>query len=169
MLDYRIHERRRRAVLARVSEISLREARQRAGSELSRIRAGESDPLTRRQEAREAPTVNDGLDRFFGEYAPARIATERLTERTARDYRGQADRHLCPSLGKRLPTTTTGSTPKRGIPIDGRDYEDDEASGRRHCCRLELDPFTTEATGTGGVGSDGPAPRLPGDGGRARE
>ena len=66
VLDYRIHGRRRRGVLARVSEISLREARCRAGAELARIRAGESNPLTRRQEAREAPTVNDGIDRFFG-------------------------------------------------------------------------------------------------------
>ena len=101
VLDYRMHERRRRPVLARVSEISLREARQRASAELARIRAGESDPLTRRQEAREAPTVNDGIDRFFGEYAPARIATERLTERTAREYRWQADRHIRPAIGKR--------------------------------------------------------------------
>lgn len=81
VLDYRIHGRRRRGVLARVSDVSLREARQRAGVELARIRAGESDPLTRRQEAREAPTVNDGIDRFFGEYAPARIATGRLRGR----------------------------------------------------------------------------------------
>ena len=101
VLDYRIHGRRRRGVLARVSEISLREARQRAGAELARIRAGESDPLTRRQEAREAPTVNGGIDRFFGEHAPARIATERLTERTVREYRWQADRHIRPAIGKR--------------------------------------------------------------------
>ena len=100
VLDYRIHGRRRRPVLARVGEVSLREARLRAVAELARIRAGESDLLTRRQEAREAPTVNDGLDRFFGEYAPTRIATERLTERTTREYRGQAERHVRPALGR---------------------------------------------------------------------
>ena len=100
VLDYRMHGRRRRAVLARVSEVSLREARLRAGAELARIRAGETDPLTRRQEARAAPTVNDGLDRFFGEYAPNRIATERLTERTTREYRWQAERHVRPALGR---------------------------------------------------------------------
>ena len=100
VLDYRMHGRRRRAVLARVSEVSLREARQRAGAELARIRAGESDPLTRRQEASAAPTVNDGLDRFFGEWAPTRIATERLTERTTREYRWQAERYVRPAIGR---------------------------------------------------------------------
>ena len=52
VLDYRAQGRRRRIVLARTSEISLNEARGRAGAELACIRAGESDPLTRRQEAR---------------------------------------------------------------------------------------------------------------------
>ena len=101
VLDYRAQGRRRRIVLARTSEISLNEARGRAGAELARIRAGESDPLTRRQEAREAPTVNDGLDRFFAEHVPARIATERMTERTAREYRWQAARHIRPAIGQR--------------------------------------------------------------------
>ena len=77
VLDYRAQGRRRRIALARTSEISLNEARKRAGAELARIRAGESDPATRRQESREAPIVNDGLDRFFAEHVRERASAQR--------------------------------------------------------------------------------------------
>ena len=60
ILNYRVDGRERRATLARCSEISLRDARDRAGRELTAIRNGEADPLERRREAREAPTVADG-------------------------------------------------------------------------------------------------------------
>ena len=91
----------RRVTLARAGEISLAEARQRAGRELAAIRDGDADPLQRRQDAREAPTVADGLDRFFTDYAPARVAKGRMTERTVREYRLQAAKYLRPALGDR--------------------------------------------------------------------
>ena len=101
VLFYRAAGRKRLATLARCSEISLREARERAGRELAAIREGESDPLERRRAAREAPTVDDALDRFFEEFAPARMEAGRLAERTVREYRAQADRYLRPALGTR--------------------------------------------------------------------
>ena len=101
ILNYRVNGHEHRATLARVGEIGLREARERAGAELVRIRAGEADPLTRRREARGAPTVNEGLERFFTEYAPARLEAGRLAPRTVHGYRHQADRYLRPALGRR--------------------------------------------------------------------
>ena len=101
ILNYRAAGRERRATLARASELSLKAARERAGAELVRIRDGEADPLERRREAREAPTVADGLARFFDEYVPDRIAAGRMTERTVREYRNQADQFLRPALGTR--------------------------------------------------------------------
>ena len=101
ILSYRTGGRKRLATLARASEISLKTARERAGADLVRIRDGEADPLERRREAREAPTVADGLARFFDEYVPDRIAAGRMTERTVREYRNQADQFLRPALGTR--------------------------------------------------------------------
>ena len=88
ILNYYAAGRERRATLARCSEIPVcvRLAK-RAGRELVAIRAGETDLLERRRESREAPTVNDLLDRFFDEYVPERIAASRMTKTTARKYR----------------------------------------------------------------------------------
>ena len=93
--------RKRQAILCRASEVSLKEVRQRAGAELVRIRGGETDPLERRREAMEAPTVDEGIDRFFGEYVPDRITTGRMTHTTATKYRNQADNYLRPAIGMR--------------------------------------------------------------------
>ena len=101
ILNYRAGGRERRATVARVPELSLRAARERAGSELAAIRAGETDPLERRRAVREAPTVADGLDRFFDEYAPERIRLGRLSPRTLQTYRNQAKLYIRPALGKR--------------------------------------------------------------------
>lgn len=90
---------RRRMTLARVGEMSLAEARERAGRELSAIRDGEADLKQRREAARAAPTVAEGLDRFFAEYAPARVAKGRMSERTVHEYRLQSDKYLRPALG----------------------------------------------------------------------
>ena len=68
--------------------------------ELMRIRAGESDPLARQREAKEAPTVNDALDRFFDDYAPNRVDIGRMSERTVAEYGKQARRYVRPALGK---------------------------------------------------------------------
>ena len=100
VLSYRVGRRKRLATLARCSEISLREARERAGAELVRIRDGEADPLRRREQAAQAPTVNDGLDRFFDEFAPERLRIGRMSPRTVSEYRAQADRSLRPAIGR---------------------------------------------------------------------
>lgn len=82
-----------------MSELSLRAARERAGRELAAIRAGEADPLERRREAREAPTVRVRLARFFDEWAPARRGIGRLTAGTVGEYRKHARRYVGPALG----------------------------------------------------------------------
>ena len=97
---YRSAGQKRLATLARVAEVSLREARDRAGRQLAAIRAGEADPLDRRR-ARVAPTVADGLDRFFDEYAPARLALGRMSPRTVQLYGSQAKLYVRPALGGR--------------------------------------------------------------------
>ena len=101
VLSYRTGGKKRLATLARCSEIKLRDAREKAGRELVKIRDGEPDPLERRRSVREAPTVADGLDRFFHEYAPARIKIGRMRPNTARDYRYQANKYILPVLGDR--------------------------------------------------------------------
>ena len=101
VLRYRVGGRQRIATIARTSEIALSEARLLAGSELVAIRAGESDPLDRREATRSAPTVNDAIDRFARETCPARIAVGRMAQRTADEYRRGADRYVRPRLGSR--------------------------------------------------------------------
>ena len=99
VLFYRVAGRKRLATLARVSEVSLKAARERAGRELAAIRAGEGDPLERRREATEAPTVAAGLDRFFGEFAPERVRLRRMVPKTVREYGYAAKRYIRPALG----------------------------------------------------------------------
>ena len=60
---------------------------------------GDHSLTERRRRAREAPTVNDALARFFDEIVPRRIAAGRLTERTAGEYRRQGRSYVAPALG----------------------------------------------------------------------
>ena len=99
LLMYRAGGRQRRWTFGRVGEMSLAEARHIARQEMALIRLGRGDPARQRQEAAAAPTVGEGLARYFTEYAPARVAAGRLTERTLIDYRGQARRTVTPALG----------------------------------------------------------------------
>ena len=99
VLDYRVGGRQRRVSLGRAGELSLKSARERAGRELTKIRNGEGDPLRRREDAAAAPTVGDGVARFFREYVPGRIERGRMAERTAADYRQQCTRYIVPALG----------------------------------------------------------------------
>ena len=115
ILNYRVNGRERRATLARCSEISLREARERAGRELAAIRNGEADPLERRREEREATTVADGVQRFFEEYVPRRIADGRMSTRTKQDYRKQATLTILPGLGKRKIADVTRADIERAV------------------------------------------------------
>ena len=101
ILDYRVAGRERRATLARASELSLKAARACASEELAAIRAEEADLSERRRETKVVPTVADGLQRFFSEYASARIEIGRMTARTVKGYRQQALQYLVPALGKR--------------------------------------------------------------------
>ena len=115
ILDYRAGGRRRRVTLARCSEISLRDARVRAGRELVAIRAGEADPLDLRRAAQVAPTVAEGLDRFLDGYAPARIKIGRLSPRTLETYRNQAKLYIRPALGKRRVADVTRRDVERAV------------------------------------------------------
>ena len=112
---YRAAGRKHLATLARVSELSLRAARERAGRELAAIRAGETDPLARRREAREAPTVDEGIARFLEEYAPARIKLGRLSARTVQTYTNQAKLYIRPALGKRRIADVTRRDVERAV------------------------------------------------------
>ena len=99
VLDYRANGARRLATLARCSEISLEQARDMAGRDLVAIRAGEADPVRDRAERLAAPTVNNGLDRFFREFVPARIEQGRMKPGTVREYTKQANLTVRPGLG----------------------------------------------------------------------
>ncbi|MCY4589369.1 MAG: tyrosine-type recombinase/integrase [Alphaproteobacteria bacterium] len=100
VLRYRAAGRKRQAILCRAGEASLREVRKRAGEELLRIRSGESDPLERQREAREAPTVGDLCDRFLNEHAPARVERGRMSPRTLKEYRYQIGHYVLPPLDR---------------------------------------------------------------------
>ena len=120
VLSYRTGGRKRRATLARCSEISLREARERAGRELAAIRAGEADPLQRRQDAAAAPTVADLVERFLHDEAPARIALGRLKPGTVEVYAWQANKHILPVIGtRRVADVTRGDIERVVAPLAG--------------------------------------------------
>jgi integrase len=107
ILNYRVDGRERRLTIGRCAELSLRDARERAAREMVAMRAGEIDPLERRREKREAPTVRDGLARFFDDWAPARQRIGRLTSGTVREYRKHARRYVVPVLGAlKVPSVT---------------------------------------------------------------
>ena len=91
--------RKRQAILARAGEVSLKAIRERAGAELFAIRNGEADPMERRRELREAPTVADLLDRFFNEVVPARLEAGRMAPHTVKVYSSQARLYVKPLLG----------------------------------------------------------------------
>lgn len=86
--------RKHQAILGRASEVSLKVVREHAGLELFAIRQGEADPLERRREAREAPTVRELVERFFNEVAPARLQAGRLSPKTIQNYMSQARRYV---------------------------------------------------------------------------
>ncbi len=91
--------RKRQAILGRAAGVSLKAARERAGLELFAIRNGDADPLERRREAREAPTVGEMVERFFAEVAPVRVQAGRMSPKTVENYRSQSNRYILPLLG----------------------------------------------------------------------
>ena len=64
------------------------------------IRHQGRDPLAERQERREAPTVAEGLDRFFNEFVPHRVEMGRMAPRTVSLYR-RMSKAIYKRLGKR--------------------------------------------------------------------
>ena len=120
VIRYRVGDRKRQAILARAGQISLRDARERAGTELVRIRAGEVDPLQRRRDAREAPTMAEFIDQFFGVEVPARIARGRMKPITAETYRYQSRTHILPVIGTRRVADVTRADIERMVaPLPG--------------------------------------------------
>lgn len=117
VLSYREHGRKRLVTLGRCSDVSLRGVRDFAREELTRLSRGEEGLLDRRRRARQAPTVDDALARFFDVTVPERLATGRLTRRTAHEYRRQAERYVAPALG-----------PMRVVAVTGGDVETFAAS-----------------------------------------
>ncbi len=115
VLSYRVAGRKRLATLARAGELSLKAVRERAGSELAAVRAGEADPLQRQREALAAPTVAEGVARFLDEYAPRRMADGRMSERTLADYRKQATATILPGLGRMKVAAVTRRDIERAV------------------------------------------------------
>ena len=119
VLSYRTGDRKRLATLARCSEIPLRDARERAGRELADIREG-GDPLRRREDAAEAPTVADLIGRFLSDEAPRRIKLGRLKPGTSAVYAWQAGKHIIPVIGKRrVGDITRGDIERVVAPLAG--------------------------------------------------
>ena len=52
----------------------------------------------RRRQIQEAPSVAEGLARFFNEFVPERVAIGRMSERTAQEYGKQAQCYVGPAL-----------------------------------------------------------------------
>ena len=114
VLSYRAGGRKRLATLGRCAELSLRDARERAGRELADIREG-GDPLRRRQDAAEAPTVADLVERFLSDEAPRRISLGRLKAGTVEVYAWQAGKHIIPVIGKRRVADVTRGDVERVV------------------------------------------------------
>ena len=120
VLRYKVGERKRQAILARCAELSLAEARQRAGRELAAIRDGNADPLERRRKAREAPIVADLIEQFFDIEAPARIRRGRMRPNTVEVYRYQAGKHILPAIGtRRVEDVTRADIERLVAPLPG--------------------------------------------------
>ena len=100
IVDYRVDGYQRRATIGRVGEVSLREARARAADLMDSIRHQGRDPLAERQERRDAPTVAEGLDRFFNELVPHRVQMGRMAPTTVSLYR-RMSKAIYKRLGKR--------------------------------------------------------------------
>ena len=114
VLKYRAAGRQRLATIGRPGETSVRDARQLAGEMLAEARAGR-DPLGERQARREAPTVADGLDRFFGEFVPRRMADGRMAAGTVREYGKQARLTIRPALGAMKIEAVTRADVERAV------------------------------------------------------
>ena len=80
----------------------LADARVIASSAQTEARLHGTDPLGRDRSEQVGVTVAQGIDRFFAEFVPTRIAIGKMAPRTVRDYRQQCGQHVRPSLGELL-------------------------------------------------------------------
>ncbi|WP_372922563.1 Arm DNA-binding domain-containing protein, partial [Roseovarius sp.] len=101
-LDYRFAGRQRRMTLGRWPEWSVTAARERAKDLRRMIDEGE-DPLSEKEELREAPRIKDMIDRYIREHLP------RLSPGNARDQISMLRKILEPAWGNRLVADITKS------------------------------------------------------------
>ena len=99
-LDYRHAGRQRRMTFGRWPEWSVSAARERAKEIRREIDAG-ADPLAQRGALREAPRVNDLIERYCAQHLP------KLAERNAADQRASLAKLVAPVWGRKLVTDIT--------------------------------------------------------------
>ena len=114
-LDYRFAGRQRRMTIGRWPEWSVTAARERA-KELRRMIDEGMDPLSQREDLREAPRVRDMIDRYIREHLP------KLAPANASDQISMLRKMLEPAWGNRLVTDITKSDVARFLDFvaDGR-------------------------------------------------
>ena len=102
IVRYKVSGRRVQRTLCQAGSgnVRLADARVRAAAVLAEARLNGTDPLAHSFVVPTGSTVVEGLDRFFDEYVPTRLAMRRMMPRTVRDYRQQAGQYLRPALGK---------------------------------------------------------------------
>ena len=101
-LDYRHAGRQRRMTFGRWPEWSVSAARERAKEIRREIDAG-ADPLAQRESLREAPRVNDLIERYCAQHLP------KLAERNADDQRSALAKMVAPVWGRKLVTEITST------------------------------------------------------------
>jgi integrase len=101
-LDYRHAGRQRRMTFGRWPEWSVSAARDRAKEIRREIDAG-GDPLAQRGALREAPRVNDLIERYCAQHLP------KLAERNAADQRSALAKMVAPVWGRKLVTEITST------------------------------------------------------------
>ena len=101
-LDYRHAGRQRRMTFGRWPEWTVSAARERAKEIRREIDAG-GDPLAQRGASREAPRVDDLIERYGAQYLP------KLAKRNADDQRSALAKMVAPVWGRKLVTEITST------------------------------------------------------------
>src|SRR6056297_4137008 len=99
-LDYRFAGRQRRMTIGRWPEWSVTAARERA-KELRRMIDEGEDPLSKKEELREAPRIKDMIDRYIREHLP------KLAPANAGDQVSMLEKMVESAWGSRLVTDIT--------------------------------------------------------------
>lgn len=95
IIQYRnANGRSKRGTIGRHGKITLDQARKQARQIFADVGKG-GDPVTEKATARQAPTVDDLLDRFLSDHV-----SPKRRERTYREYARLIDRNIRPKLGK---------------------------------------------------------------------